>query len=90
MNHHRTLLARAALVAFAIVAANPARSAETDTATDGTTNNAATASPANSNTLDVEVNAKRLDEARNGLLPETGSSIYRITQSDIQSMPQWC
>ncbi|MFP3561163.1 TonB-dependent receptor, partial [Paraburkholderia sp. SIMBA_049] len=69
-------------------AANPARSAETDTATDGTTNNAATASPANSNTLDVEVNAKRLDEARNGLLPETGSSIYRITQSDIQSMPQ--
>lgn len=39
-------------------------------------------------TLDVQVNAKRLDEARNGLLPETGSSIYRITQADIQAMPQ--
>ncbi|PLZ02914.1 TonB-dependent receptor [Burkholderia sp. WAC0059] len=39
-------------------------------------------------TLDVEVDAKRLDEARNGLLPETGSSIYRITQADIQTMPQ--
>ncbi|NIE65889.1 TonB-dependent receptor [Burkholderia sp. Ax-1719] len=39
-------------------------------------------------TLDVQVKAKRLDEARNGLLPETGSSIYRITQADIQAMPQ--
>lgn len=39
-------------------------------------------------TLDVQVNAKRLDAARNGLLPETGSSIYRITQADIQAMPQ--
>ncbi|HEY0294769.1 MAG TPA: TonB-dependent receptor [Bordetella sp.] len=38
--------------------------------------------------LDVQVNAKRLDQARNGLLPETGSSISRITQEDIQAMPQ--
>jgi outer membrane receptor protein involved in Fe transport len=38
--------------------------------------------------LDVQVNAKRLDQARNGLLPETGSSVYRITQADIDAMPQ--
>jgi outer membrane receptor protein involved in Fe transport len=37
--------------------------------------------------LDVNVYAKRLDQARNGLLPETGSSIYRITNADIQAMP---
>jgi len=39
-------------------------------------------------TLDVNVNAKRLDQARNGLLPETGSSVYRITSEDIHNMPQ--
>jgi outer membrane receptor for ferrienterochelin and colicin len=38
-------------------------------------------------TLDVNVYAKRLDQARNGLSPETGSSIYRITNADIQAMP---
>ncbi|MPW22601.1 TonB-dependent receptor plug domain-containing protein [Paraburkholderia sp. CNPSo 3157] len=40
-----------------------------------------------SDTLDVQVNAKRLNEARNGLLPETGSSVYRFTQADINTMP---
>lgn len=39
-------------------------------------------------TVDVTVNAQRLDRARNGLLPEVGSSVYRITQSDIDNMPQ--
>jgi len=39
-------------------------------------------------TLDVSVNAKRLDRARNGLLPEVGSSVYRISQADIQALPQ--
>jgi outer membrane receptor for ferrienterochelin and colicin len=38
-------------------------------------------------TLDVSVYAKRLDQARNGLSPEAGSSIYRITNADIQAMP---
>ena len=38
--------------------------------------------------LDVTVNAQRLDRARNGLLPEVGSSVYRITQADIDAMPQ--
>ncbi len=37
--------------------------------------------------MDVQVNAARLDAARNGLLPETGSSIYRISAKDIDTMP---
>jgi outer membrane receptor protein involved in Fe transport len=41
-----------------------------------------------SDVLDVQVNAQRLDQARNGLSPETGSSVYRITDADIRSMPQ--
>ena len=36
----------------------------------------------------VEVVSKRLDEARNAILPETGSSIYRINDGDIAYMPQ--
>ena len=39
-------------------------------------------------TLDVTVNAQRLDRARNGLLPEVGASVYRITQADIATLPQ--
>ncbi|BCG01869.1 hypothetical protein PPGU19_064370 (plasmid) [Paraburkholderia sp. PGU19] len=36
---------------------------------------------------DVKVSAKRLDDVRNGLLPETGSSVYRFTQDDIDALP---
>ncbi|QBR03143.1 TonB-dependent receptor [Paraburkholderia pallida] len=39
-------------------------------------------------TLDVTVNAQRLDRARNGLSPEVGASVYRITQTDIDNSPQ--
>ncbi len=42
---------------------------------------------AKSDALDVQVNAKRLDRARNGLLPETGSSVYRFSQADINTLP---
>lgn len=38
--------------------------------------------------IDINVNARRLDRARNGLLPEVGSSVYRITASDVDNMPQ--
>ncbi|CAB3790098.1 TonB-dependent receptor [Pararobbsia alpina] len=41
-----------------------------------------------SDAIDVQVSAQRLDQARNGLSPETGSSVYRITDTDIQNMPQ--
>lgn len=38
--------------------------------------------------LELPVIVKRLDRARNGLLPETGSSIYRFDQKDIATLPQ--
>ncbi|MFM0032908.1 TonB-dependent receptor [Paraburkholderia madseniana] len=41
-----------------------------------------------SDAIDVRVSAQRLDQARNGLSPETGSSVYRITDADIRNMPQ--
>jgi outer membrane receptor protein involved in Fe transport len=38
--------------------------------------------------LNLEVTAKRLEAARNGLSPETGSSVYRFSQQTIQQLPQ--
>jgi outer membrane receptor protein involved in Fe transport len=38
--------------------------------------------------LDVNVDVQRLDRARNGLLPEVGASVYRLTQADIDALPQ--
>jgi len=35
----------------------------------------------------VEVISKQLNESRNGILTETGSSVYKIDQVDIDSMP---
>lgn len=38
--------------------------------------------------IDVNVQAQRLNIARNGLQPEVGASVYRFTQADIQALPQ--
>jgi outer membrane receptor protein involved in Fe transport len=38
--------------------------------------------------LDVNVSVARLDQARNGLSPKTGSSQYTFQQSDIDALPQ--
>ncbi|MGF6726055.1 outer membrane receptor protein involved in Fe transport [Paraburkholderia sp. GAS41] len=38
--------------------------------------------------MDVNVQAQRLDVARNGLQPAVGASVYRFTQADIQALPQ--
>ena len=38
--------------------------------------------------LSMEVVAKRLEEARNSLSPETGSSVYRFSEKAIQQLPQ--
>lgn len=35
----------------------------------------------------VEVMAQRLDDARNGLAPETGSSVYRFDSDALQALP---
>ena len=37
---------------------------------------------------EITVTASRLDAARNGLSPSTGSSIYRLDSSDIAALPQ--
>jgi outer membrane receptor protein involved in Fe transport len=77
--------------------AAPSAPASTGTAGTDTTGTSTTATPANagasagananSGTMDVQVNAARLDRARNALSPETGSSVYRITEKDIENMP---
>ncbi|RDU97657.1 TonB-dependent receptor [Trinickia dinghuensis] len=36
----------------------------------------------------VTVRARRLDQARNALSPDVGSSVYRISQADIEAMPK--
>ena len=41
-----------------------------------------------SSAIDLKVTAQRLDKARNGLSPETGSSTYRFTQQSINQLPQ--
>jgi outer membrane receptor protein involved in Fe transport len=38
--------------------------------------------------IDVNVQAQRLNVARNGLQPDVGASVYRFTQADIQDLPQ--
>jgi outer membrane receptor protein involved in Fe transport len=38
--------------------------------------------------LSLKVMAKRLNEARNALSPETGSSVYRFSRKAIQELPQ--
>jgi len=38
--------------------------------------------------LEVTVVAERLNQARNGLSPKTGGSIYRIDQKDVDALPE--
>ncbi len=50
--------------------------------------NSAVLTAANPQTIEpVEVVIKRLDEARNGLSPDTGSTIYRFGRKDIEALP---
>lgn len=37
---------------------------------------------------ELKIVAKRLNQARNGLSPETGSSVYRFEQNDLTDLPQ--
>ena len=36
---------------------------------------------------EVQVTARRLDEARNGLMPEIGTSVYRLGAEDLKNLP---
>jgi outer membrane receptor protein involved in Fe transport len=75
---NRTPIARAALLLFAQTVATHAL-AQTSPDSDS--------APETVTLHPVEVTAKRLDQARNGLQPDTGSSVYRFTQSDIDTLP---
>jgi outer membrane receptor protein involved in Fe transport len=90
--HAALLLAAQAFVSYAC--ADPLVDAPASTVPPAT---AAAASPttpptptavARPDTVDVQVNASRLDQARNALLPEASSSVYRFTQADIAALPQ--
>ena len=73
---------------YAIVVTAPGfASGSSVTTTTAGAESAVSVKLAQSDTLDVQVNAKRLDRARNGLLPETGSSVYRFSQADINARP---
>jgi outer membrane receptor protein involved in Fe transport len=39
-------------------------------------------------TLDVSIEATRLNRARNGLQPDIGATVYRISNADIAALPQ--
>lgn len=39
-------------------------------------------------TLDISVSTQRLDQARNGLSPKTGTSQYSFNESDIEALPR--
>jgi outer membrane receptor protein involved in Fe transport len=73
---------------YAVVVNAPGYASGSSIATtnDGS-NTSVSISISQSDALDVQVNAKRLDRARNGLLPETGSSVYRFSQADINTLP---
>jgi len=76
----------AAVSAFAQEAATPAPAP----AAPATTAPASQAKPAAPNVRDLSetrVTAKRLDAARNGLSPDTGSSVYKFDTEDIARLP---
>ncbi|HTJ91471.1 MAG TPA: TonB-dependent receptor [Pararobbsia sp.] len=66
---------------------NSASDSNTGSASGADASGNTPASQAASSTLDVNVNAARLDKARNGLQPETGSSVYTFDQKAIQTLP---
>ncbi|MGZ3237642.1 MAG: TonB-dependent receptor, partial [Burkholderiaceae bacterium] len=55
---------------------------------DAAAGTATTITMASSKALEIDVTAKRLDRARNGISVETGSSIYRMDHNDIAALPQ--
>src|SRR5579864_4436097 len=71
---------------YAIVVSAPGfASASSIATTTSGQNSAVSIALTKSAALDVQVNAQRLDRARNGRLPETGSSVYRFSQADIDT-----
>ena len=69
-------------------AINGAREASGEPASATVAQAAQTGPPQTLEAIEVVAKAKKLDEARNGLSPDTGSTIYRIDQKDIANLPQ--
>ena len=83
-----TTLASAAALA---IAGAPARAADTTVAQAAPAAAASAPAPAPATTqldrVEVKGTRQRLDEARNQLSPETGSTIYRFDKTDIAKLP---
>jgi len=90
----KTPIAKAVWLLFSASLVSPAIAAATNADQTMSPVSAATVgtpSPASDDTVlltRIAVTAKRLDETRNGLSPETGSTVYRITGQDIENLPQ--
>ena len=88
-NFPRTSLALALSLAFPCalsLLATPARAQTAPTTPAAATTASADTAP----TQRVEISAQRqkLDAARNGLSPDTGSSVYRFDAEDLQRLPE--
>ncbi|HVW50209.1 MAG TPA: TonB-dependent receptor [Trinickia sp.] len=88
MTKHRKRLARAAWLPIALTIPLHALAAPDDSATSGGIPDRDDHALEKGSALDVNVNAQRLDRARNGFQPDIGASVYRVTQTDIDAMPQ--
>lgn len=83
------LRAIAAGAASALALSAHAQSSPADPSSSAPSSPSAPAPAASAKALNaVVVTAKRLDEARNALSPETGSSVYRFDSEDINALPQ--
>ncbi len=88
--HRRPLAAAIALIWPLLAAA-----AEAPSTTDATASGAPAAPPAAAGavaapatqTIEITATRKRLDAARNGLSPDTGSSLYRFDTADLARLP---
>ncbi len=73
-------------LAIALALAYPYLSFAADAA-NSSTSDTTTAAPAQLDAVTVTSSRQRLDAARNGLSPDTGSSVYRFNKQDIANLP---
>ena len=79
---------RAMVIAIAALHCTTARAADAQATDPTTTQPPAVSGGVAAQRLDpIQITGRRLDEARNGLSPETGSTIYRFDRSDLQALP---
>jgi outer membrane receptor protein involved in Fe transport len=82
--------AAAALAAGLLASVTSAQAATTDPSPPApalAASAASAAAPQQLQPVEITATRQRLDAARNGLSPDTGSSIYRFSQQDIDKLP---